>query len=135
MKLIVNINKAGNILAHVAREDNPARPLCGVSINEVQEGGYDEPNCGRCVALMQREIKSGDEVMFGAMRALFLGMARQDCDYLAVIRVNGAQNLLVVHPSKIGITEWCHYCGSTKPYRDDLWEGQDWPRCPDCESC
>jgi hypothetical protein len=29
----------------------------------------------------------------------------------------------------------CRFCGCAKPPRMDLYEGQDWPRCPQCNGC
>ena len=29
----------------------------------------------------------------------------------------------------------CGYCGCPEPPRDDLYPGQDYPRCPECQGC
>lgn len=29
----------------------------------------------------------------------------------------------------------CGYCGFEEPPSDNLWPGQDWPRCPNCHGC
>lgn len=29
----------------------------------------------------------------------------------------------------------CGWCGWHEPPVDDLWEGQDYPRCPNCQGC
>lgn len=68
--------------------------------------------------------------------AKFLGMANDDHgNIVAVVRINNAPMLKLVHPSQVGIEDWCPYCGCLEEPRDDLWEGQDWPRCPSCQGC
>jgi len=70
------------------------------------------------------------KVDFEGRPATHYGMARDEHDWVAVIQIDGADRLILVHPSRIGINYYCGYCGSTE-LMTELYEGA-WPSCPDC---
>jgi hypothetical protein len=74
MRLLVNINKKGDILAHASRSDDPTRTLCGVKIHMLQNegddnGGYSAPNCGRCNTILAARAKKAAKAKGAATTA------------------------------------------------------------------